>query len=162
MTVRTLDAKTLWWHDAEECTCDTSKDHWMETCHHQTEASWAYPLNHVAVGTTPFITDRFLAFPAHLLDNAPPADRLLTMENDGPASKLLGTYLSAPPLPDASLRWFRPELIDPVEAAGFTVRPLGGQADTHGVCDPDQDGRVVGLIMPIRATAVDIIGRVAL
>jgi hypothetical protein len=162
-----LDARTLWWHDARECTCPAPDEDWPCDC--EPNEGWYYPLFHVAVASTPFITDRFVAFPAHLLENAPPAGALLTMDPDGPASKLLAQWMSTPFIPHVSERRFRAEILDPIEAAGLRVRPLDGvkaqkgqHGDTHGVCDPEMNWRVIGLVAPIKAGADDIPGRVAL
>lgn len=161
MTVRTLDAKALWWHDAEPCTCDPDQDYGWDDCDHRTEAGWAH-LRLVPVGTTPYITDGFIAFPAHLLDNPPPADDLTELEPDSQYSQRLTEYLACDGRLHPSTRWFTYELLDIVETAGYRVRPLRTMAHVHGICDPDQDWRVVGVATPISATAIDVIGRVAL
>lgn len=155
MTVRNLDAKALWWHDAEECAC--SED---DECEHYSTSGWEY-LRLVPVGTTPYVTDGFVAFPAHLLNNAPSADDMTEVEADSRYSDFLTLYLAADGRPHPSNRWFTNEFLDIVETAGYRVRPLRAMANVHGICDPE-DWRVVGVVNAISPTAIDVIGRVAL
>lgn len=163
MTVRKLDAKALWWHDAEPC--PAPDEHLDFDCDHDAEAGWTH-LRLVPVGTTPYITDGQVAFPAHLLDNAPLADDLTEVDADSRYSTRLTQYLSDEGRPHPSSRWFMPTLLDVIEPTGYRVRPLRTMANVHGICDPDLVWRVVGVVVgvvvAIDANATDVIGRVAL
>lgn len=139
----TVDARALWWHGPELCTCPEGT---WERCIHDTTGGWAYPIVTATIDGAKYITDRQTLLPVDRIHGwktiEGPLAEVRAQTRDG-----LAEWLTATPLPDPSDRVFDRSVIDPLEHAGFLLRPLEGVDKAHGICDPDL--RLVGLTSPV-------------
>ena len=125
----TVSAKALWWDEVD--------------------AAWDRELTFFSgqFAGDRLVTDRTLALRVNRLydiDDLPE----LTGNMHSAAEFQMADWLEADPrtavIPE---RLFPSYLLDPLEAAGFRVRPLDGTPSrVFGVCDPWEAWRVVGLI----------------
>lgn len=140
---RMVSARALWWTEPEVCTCANPEEDW---CTHD-EGGWPRLLGGSVDGVN-YITDRYVILPVERLAELPVGygnllEKLGRQSEDG-----LAEWLGAKVLRDPSDRVFAVDIINPLEAAGFLVRPLDGVKETHGICDPDL--QLVGLAAPVR------------
>lgn len=121
-----VDARSLW-HDAD---------------------GWAKPLLLGTIDGAQYISDRYILLPVSRIGGLPVGWGSLLTPLSGQAEDALAEWLTAGVLPDPSARVFAVDIIGPLEAAGFRLRPLEGVKDAHGICDPDL--QLVGLATPLR------------
>lgn len=95
---------------------------------------WEFLTDHYVLMPTARISGLSIGYGEHLMPMRPQAA-------DG-----FAMWLQATVLPAASDRVFKVAHIRPLEEAGFTVRPLDGVKDAHGICSGEQ---LVGLITPL-------------
>lgn len=95
-----------------------------------------------------YLTDHYVMLPTARVGGLPVGYGNLLMPLARQAEEGLAMWLSANVLPEPSTRVFERIRIDPVEGAGFKVRPLERVREAHGICDPQL--RLVGLIVPLR------------
>lgn len=127
----TVSAKALWWGDD----------------------AWAAPMYLGEIDGWGYITDQFSLLPVARLAELPVGYGHVLNLKPLPLQALegFGLWLTATVLHCPSQRLFAGRVIDPLEKAGFVVRPLEGVKDAHGVCDPDMS--LVGLVIPVRRSA---------
>ncbi len=94
--------------------------------------------------------DLLAHWPGHATENAYPGD---VAPATAPLTSRLAAMLARPERDGPATRLFWLRLLGPVLAAGYDVRPLRDEPDAHAVVD--QDGRRIGLIMPIRQRDTD-------
>lgn len=143
----TVSAKDLWWHEPVDCTCP---DDALEFCTHDVEGGWVSPMYMGTIDGAGYITDQYSLLPIARVGELPVGYGHVLNLRPVPGQALEGfaEWLTATVIPDASTRLFANWLIDPLEEAGFRIRPLEGVKDTHGICDPDL--ALVGLVIPVR------------
>lgn len=148
-----VDARALWWTEpTKDCTdCEPGVvNDFPCAC----VGGWASPINHGTVDGWMYLTDRFVLLPAAVLGGLPVGyDKVLGLEPIRPqAMDAFAEWLNTPVILEPSDRAFARGLIDPLEQAGYRLRPLEGVKDAHGVCD--EDLKVIGLAIPVRRNLV--------
>lgn len=150
----TVSARELWWYRREGCHCGRSRP---ADCSLRDECS-GYWFDDLSFFSGEFAGDRLLT-DGHLAirvpyvtewQNVPTSIRQL----HSAAEISLGEWLVADPMvavvPE---RLFAAHLLDPLEKAGFRVRPLDRVSNVHGVCVPELGWRVAGLLNPLPRAA---------
>ena len=160
-----IDARALWWREAEPCDHTESDPDWDE-CDCVTYPHWAFgngwmgftaPLiDPTNGGQTQYLTDRHLLIPQDRLSNWPGID--------DPSAPYLGdlsvvdrtvqhltALLTAPETAHPVSRRFDLALLDPLRAAGCELRALVHDSGVHAVVDAT--GNRIGLLMPLNDTA---------
>lgn len=135
-----VDARALWWHPAG-CMCSGVP---------QPREGWVGPLHIGEINGWTYLTDRVTFLPIARIGELPVGYAtqwtivpLAPQSVDG-----LATWLNARVIDEVPTRVFATAVVDPLEQAGFLIRPLERTRDAHGICDPD--GTVVGLVMPMK------------
>lgn len=149
-----ISTRALWWEAAEFCDCDDFRDY---DCPHNKVAGWVFPLNRITLPNHTLLTDRYIALSIHVLaeeDDVKCLDLHLPPEQLGKIT----AWMTGQPLPNPSPTLFQPRLLNPIEAAGYRVRPLAGQPRIHAVVHPTAPDVPVGVLMPYTGA----VGRVAL
>ncbi len=149
----TVSAKALWWYKAE-CFC---LEHEARGCAREDECagSWFDDLAFFSgeYAGDRLITDRHLALRVAYLTGLEEVPAIIRPLHSA-AEAGMGDWLTADPqvavVPD---RLFATYLLDPLEAAGFRVRPLDRVKDVHGVCVPTESWQVVGLLSAVPRSA---------
>lgn len=115
------------------------------------EADWASPMHLGTIDGASYITDRHALLPVARIAGLPVGwEKKLGLKPIRPqALDGMAEWLNARVVPEASGRLFSLWLINPLEQAGFRIRPLEGVKDAHGICDPDLE--LVGLAIPLRS-----------
>lgn len=111
-------------------------------------ADWPSPLFYCTLDGAGYISDRYVMLPVARLGALPVGYGNHLVPLPPQAEDGFAMWLTSTVLPDPSDRMFDGRIIDPLEAAGFKVRPLEGVKDAHGICDPDLE--LVGLAIPLR------------
>lgn len=94
-----------------------------------------------------YITDRSILLPVARLAALPVGYGELLVPLPPQAEAAFSDWLNATVRPDRSDRMFDRTIIDPLEEAGFLLRPLADVRNAHGICDPDV--KLVGLAIPV-------------
>ena len=177
-TAELVDARALWWRDADTCTHEAGlakqdeSDEWQgcSCCPH---GYWSFGPDvfgmTVEIDGVRYVTDRRLLIRRDRLANLPdytgPHDD--HGSSDGPYLSDLATMPAAAArcaellgLPDSDepvVDRFDRQLLDPLTAAGFSVRRTTDREGCHAVVDPT--GLRVGVVMPLTdATDAGAIG----
>lgn len=132
-----VSARALWWHEAG-CMCSgtpQAEDGWVGTFHYGLVDGWGY------------LTDRVTFMPVARLGGLPVGYANGTIMLTPQAVDGLATWLNATVIDTRPTRVFASVVVDPLEQAGFLIRPLEGVREAHGVCDPDL--KLIGLVMPM-------------
>lgn len=149
LPVPQLDCRTLWWREAQPCMCSQDPGVTVddEDCDHDPAPAGWRPVWRGSLRPDGrfLVTDSRLAMYVDQLqvcDDMPVPELL-------PRDKLvrLAMLLTLCPVDRRSDHVFRPGYLDPLEQAGYVVRPLFGATYAHGVLA--DDGRAAGLLMPI-------------
>lgn len=151
----TVSAKALWWYDAEQCFCVRSEDRMSCAREDQRTGSWYDDLAFFSgeYAGDRLITDRHLALRvAYItgLEEVPAEIRPLHSAAEAGMADWLACDPEVAVIPD---RLFFTHLLDPLEAAGFRIRPLERVKDVHGVCVPGLSWHVVGLLSAVPRSA---------
>ena len=143
-----VDARALWWHEPEVCDCASPDEDFP--CPHDTAGGWDYPMALGTIDGWTYITDRYVLLPVARIGGLPVgyAKELRLQPIPGQSLDGFAEWMAATVLPDPSPRLFSKWMVDPLEQAGFRIRPLDGVKDAHGICDPDLS--LVGLVIPLR------------
>lgn len=150
-----VSARDLWWYREETCHCAAGEI--RSACARVDQCTGAW-FDDLSFFSGEFAGDRLLT-DGHLAirltyvtewQNVPTSIRQL----HSAAEISLEEWLTADPLvavvPD---RLFAAHLLDPLEKAGFRVRPLDRVSNVHGVCVPDRGWHVAGLLNPLPRSA---------
>ena len=124
------------------------------------DEGWEYPLHHGTIDGVTYITDQFLLLPVAQLGGLPVGyDKVLELRPIRPqAMDGFAMWMNATAVDEPSDRVFFTWLLDPVELAGFRVRPLTGVKDAHAICGDRLE--VVGLVIPVGRNKVEASDRV--
>lgn len=152
----TVSAKSLWWYGPEKCFCPG--DDSRMTCARLDDCMGRW-FDDLAFFSGEYAGDRLIT-DGHLalrvnritgLEDVPASIRQL----HSAAEASMDDWLQCDPLvaviPD---RLFPNHLLDPLEQAGFRVRPLDRVKNVHGVCVPDESWRIVGLFNALPRVAL--------
>jgi hypothetical protein len=144
-----LSCRTLWHRDPDVCDCPggMDPDWYYENCEHR-EGGWLPTWRGSLRPTGRFlVTGSHLALYVDQLGNCDdmPKPELLDRER----MRRLAGMLALCPVDQPSEKLFQSAYLDPLEAAGYLIRPLYGAKFAHGVL---RDGRVVGVLMPVHPT----------
>lgn len=134
-----VDARALWWHP-EGCLCSGVP---------QPSAGWVGPLLIGEINGWTYLTDRVTFVPVARIGGLPVgyATQWTIVPLPPQALEGLATWLNATVIDEVPTRVFASVVVDPLEQAGFLIRPLDRIKDAHGICDPDLN--LVGLVMPM-------------
>lgn len=116
------------------------------------DVSWPAPMFYCTIDGAGYISDRSTLMPVARLAALPVGWGNLMMPLPPQAEDGFAMWLASTVLPGPSDRLFARAIVDPLEAAGFLLRPLDGVRNAHGICDPT--GELVGLAMPMHAAVV--------
>jgi hypothetical protein len=146
-----VDAHALWWHEADPCDHDPE----LVQCECWPEGGWdlgPYGGCFVDIDGVRYITDRHLLIREDRLTNWPqsghPHPALVLYLNET-MPRTIGTLrerLHAPYRTGPTTRTFPPDLLDPLLAAGYSIRPLDHESGVHAVVHAVDR---VGLLMPL-------------
>lgn len=142
-----VSARALWWSPATACECGPERFRdYPCSC----EGGWAAPMTFGELDGVTYLTDGFVLLPVHALGGLPVGyDQVLAVGPMRPqAMDGFAMWLATRPVSEPSDRAFARSLIDPIEEAGFRLRPLEGVKDAHGICDDEL--QVIGLAIPVR------------
>ena len=165
-----VDARALWWRDADICTHDNGSADPAEPderaagegCGCCPQGYWSFGPDvfgmTVEIDGVWYVTDRRLLIRRDRLANLP--DRTTRdgqTDPDGPylsdlatmpaAAKRCAKLLGLPDSDEPVVDRFDPQPLDPLTAAGFSVRRTSGGGGCHAVVDPT--GMRVGVVMPL-------------
>jgi hypothetical protein len=142
-----VSALALWWFEGDDCDCANPEEDW---CTHE-EPGWSLSMFSFTIDGVRYLTDRHIALRADRITGAEELEQIREMQPGQSLDGFAEWLTTATVAPERSDRVFARDVVEPLEAAGFLLRPLEG-AKPHGICDPDL--RLVGLAMPLRPEAV--------
>lgn len=102
-----------------------------------------------------YLTDQYVMLPVSRLTELPVGyDQVLRL-TPVPAQGADGMaeWMTTDAIPERPERYFSTRLIDPLEQAGFLIRPLNGVKNAHAICVPGLT--VVGLLVAVPRPAED-------
>lgn len=137
-----VSARALWWHQAG-CLCSGKP---------QAAEGWVGPFHSGIVDGWAYLTDRVTFMPVARLGGLPVGWGNDTIPLTPQAEDGLAVWLNATVIDSRPTRVFASVVVDPLEQAGFLIRPLEGVREAHGICDPDLS--LVGLVMPMHRAYV--------
>lgn len=118
--------------------------------HPADKSSWPAQMFSCTIDGWDYISDRFMLLPVARLGELPVGYDELLVPLPPQAEAQFAEWMNATVIPAPSNRMFDRAIIDPLEAAGFLLRPLVGVKNAHGICE-DLDLALVGLAIPVHA-----------